>query len=74
MTDQNFDTNISISMYDLIISLSNAADLVRPELISHHKQVAYLSFKLGKQLRLSDEECRNLLLAGLLHDVGALSV
>lgn len=64
---------IRINMFELITSLTNAADLVRPELANHHKQVAYLSYRIAEQLNHSNDDFRNLLLAGLMHDVGALS-
>ncbi len=63
-----------ISMYDLLICLTNAVDLVSTEVADHHQQVAYLAFKLGEQLNLSSDEKKELLLAGLLHDMGALSL
>lgn len=63
-----------INMYDLLICLSNAVDLVSPEVANHHQQVAYLAFKLGEQLNLSNDEKKELMLAGLLHDMGALSL
>jgi putative nucleotidyltransferase with HDIG domain len=66
--------NIQVNMFSLIISLSNACDLVRPELFSHHKQVAYLSFKIAEKMNLPSDQCQNALLSGLLHDIGALSV
>jgi HD-GYP domain-containing protein (c-di-GMP phosphodiesterase class II) len=61
-------------MYDLLICLTNAIDLISPQVADHHQQVAYLAFKLGEQLDLSSEEKKELLLAGLLHDIGALSL
>jgi hypothetical protein len=30
---------MQLNMYDLILCLTNAADLVSPELANHHKQV-----------------------------------
>ena len=61
-------------MYDLLICLTNASDLVSPELANHHQQVAYLAFKIAEQMELPAEQKKELMLAGLLHDVGALSL
>jgi len=62
-----------INMYELLICLTNAGDLVCPKLANHHQQVAYLAFRLGQQMNLPQSQQRDLMLAGLLHDVGALS-
>jgi len=62
------------NMYELITCLTNAGDLIRPELTKHHLQVAYLASKIGAQLGLSKKIKKDLLLAGFLHDVGALSL
>ncbi|NLM45535.1 MAG: HD domain-containing protein [Firmicutes bacterium] len=62
-----------VNMYELVSSVTNACDLVSPELGNHHQQVAYLSYQIGTQIGLAQEQLKNLMLAGLLHDVGALS-
>lgn len=69
----DIDRNL-INMYELLICLTNAGDLISPELANHHQQVAYLAFKIAGQLDLPDEQKKELTLAGLLHDVGALSL
>lgn len=63
-----------INMYDLLICLTNAGDLISHEVAHHHQQVAYLAFRIGEQLGLPSEQKKNLMLAGLLHDVGAFSL
>lgn len=63
-----------IKLYDLMFSLSSAMDLVAPELFNHHQQVAYLSYQLGKEMNLSAEDSLNLLMAGIVHDIGSLSM
>ncbi len=65
---------MKIKLYDLMLSLSNAMDLVAPDLFNHHQQVAYLSYHLGKEMGLNAEESLNLLLAGIVHDIGSLSL
>lgn len=62
-----------VNMYDIISCLTNANDLVSPKLVGHHQKVAYLAFKIGEELNLPKSQQKNLVLAGLLHDVGALS-
>lgn len=63
-----------VNMYDLLVCLTNAEDLISPALANHHQQVAYLSLKIAEQAGLPVERRRTLVLAGLLHDVGALSL
>jgi len=63
-----------VNMVELIICLTNAEDLISPELANHHQQVAYLAFKIAEQLNLPIKQKRELIMAGLLHDVGALSL
>ena len=65
---------MKINMFDLILCLTNAADLVSPEIANHHKQVAYLAFRIGEEFGLSSEQKKDILMAGLLHDIGAFSV
>ncbi|NLZ93701.1 MAG: HD domain-containing protein [Firmicutes bacterium] len=64
--------NKLINMYDLITCLTNACDLINPQLVNHHQQVGYLALKIGEELRLPKKQLKDLILAGLLHDVGAL--
>lgn len=62
-----------INLFALLKSISDAQDLVSPLLSNHHQQVAYLSFRLANKLKLPIEEQRDIFLAGLVHDIGALS-
>ena len=41
---------------------------------SHHRRVAVISYYIGKQLNLSNDELFKLIIAAALHDIGALSV
>ncbi|MBP1736594.1 MAG: phosphohydrolase [Oscillospiraceae bacterium] len=65
---------MNINLYDLLKCLSSAQDLVNKELTNHHHQVAYLSYRIAEHINLSYEEKRNIILAGLLHDIGALAM
>jgi HD-GYP domain-containing protein (c-di-GMP phosphodiesterase class II) len=69
----NIDQNL-INMYELLVCLTNAGDLISPEVANHHQQVAYLAFKIAEQLNLPYDQKKELMLAGLLHDVGTLSL
>ena len=66
--------DIKVSILDLLRCLSRAQDLVNTELSRHHQQVAYLAFRLAERMGLGFEEKKHILLAGLLHDIGALAL
>jgi putative nucleotidyltransferase with HDIG domain len=65
---------IRVPIFDLVISISSIADLVNPLLMDHHKQVGYIAHALAQEMGLSLEERKSITLAGLLHDIGGLSV
>jgi putative nucleotidyltransferase with HDIG domain len=63
----------TIPVFDLIMSLSTAIDLLSPRLSGHHMRVAYISSVLARNLRIDGEERRQLVIAATLHDIGAFS-
>ncbi len=65
---------LRVSTFDMVLCLSRAVDLISPSLAHHHHQVAYIAHSLATELRLPPGQANNLLLAGALHDVGALSL
>ncbi len=64
---------IRCNFRELLLCLSDAQDLISPLLASHQQQVAYLSYRLAEQLGLSAQERKEIFLAALVHDLGALS-
>lgn len=64
---------IRINLYDLLTCFSNTQDLVSTRLTNHHQQVAYLAFCLSEYIGLPQSEQRDIFLAALIHDIGALS-
>ncbi len=64
----------TISIFDLILGLSQAVDLVSPLVANHHKRVAYIAFRLSCELELPAQERKDVTIAGALHDVGGLSL
>lgn len=64
---------LRVPLFELAVSLSDAMDLVSPVLANHHKCVAYTAVCIAEELDLAEEQQNDLLLAGLLHDSGALS-
>ncbi len=62
-----------VSLFDLVMCVSEMVDMVDPTVTDHHKRVAYLATSLAAELDFSPEERTDLLLAGILHDIGILT-
>lgn len=65
---------LRIESFEIILLLSNTIGLADPMLVNHNKQVAYISFFIGQELGLTNKEITDLILAGVLHDIGSFSV
>jgi HD-GYP domain-containing protein (c-di-GMP phosphodiesterase class II) len=63
-----------IPLFNMVMCLSNAMDLINQAVVDHHKRVAYIALSIAAEMGLSIEEQNNLILAGLLHDCGAFSL
>ncbi len=66
--------DVQIDFGNLLLSLSDAMDLARPDLASHGLRTAFIAWELGRELGIGQTALGTLLAAGLFHDVGALSV
>lgn len=58
----------------VLLSLATLLEAKDPYHQGHSTRVGDIAAQLGRELGLSDEECEGLRVAGLLHDIGALSV
>jgi HD-GYP domain-containing protein (c-di-GMP phosphodiesterase class II) len=65
---------IEISLFDLVFGLSEAVDLISTELNKHHQRVAYITYKIGTELKLPLKKLSTLTMAAALHDIGAVSL
>lgn len=63
----------TINLLDMVVSVSSAIDLVSPEMGNHHKRVAYIALAIAREMASPPELEQDLILSGLLHDIGALS-
>lgn len=63
----------SLRLFDFLMSLSDALELAFPRLARHQLRVAYLSLAISGKLGNSPERTSNIVIAALLHDIGALS-
>lgn len=64
--------DVKIDLFTLVMAFSRMLDRVIPELAGHHQRVGYFADKLAVALRVDSQQRLDLVLAGLLHDVGAL--
>lgn len=65
---------IKVSLFDLVLCLSDTTDLISPAITNHHKEVAYIALSLAKEIGLSSNRQNNILIGSALHDIGALSL
>jgi HD-GYP domain-containing protein (c-di-GMP phosphodiesterase class II) len=63
-----------IPFLDLVLSISEATDLIDVELNNHNKRVAFTSLNIADNLGLPNNFKYNLIIAGLLHDIGSFSL
>ena len=62
-----------ISIFDFAAAISEAVDLVAPALNNHHRKVANISCSIALAMDLPKDGIREIVLAALLHDIGAFS-
>lgn len=66
--------DLQVSMIDMVMCLSQATDVISHTVANHQKRVAYISCSLAGEMGYAPTDCNLLLMAGALHDVGALSL
>ena len=68
----NKSINKKVSFYNVIKTVSDSIDLMSEEITGHHKLVAYISLRIGKELELENNQLRKLVFSSLIHDIGIL--
>jgi HD-GYP domain-containing protein (c-di-GMP phosphodiesterase class II) len=63
-----------LELFSLLNCLSDIMDWISPELDNHHKQVAMISFRIAEEMNFGYEDLNDLVCAGILHDIGAISL
>jgi HD-GYP domain-containing protein (c-di-GMP phosphodiesterase class II) len=63
-----------ISVYDFVSAISETVDLVSPALNGHHRKVACISCNIALEMNLPNDEIQDIVLASMLHDIGAFSI
>ena len=74
MTKYECPNNSKVNLIDLISCLSDAMDYIDPDIVNHHKHVAYVALCIAEEMGMSVRERNTLILAGALHDIGAFSL
>lgn len=62
-----------ISLLDFVISIASAIDHIDARIAHHHKRVAYIANQIAREMRAPQKTQYDLVIAGLLHDIGVLS-
>jgi HD-GYP domain-containing protein (c-di-GMP phosphodiesterase class II) len=65
---------ISVNLGNFVLSLSDALDLAFSSLAMHQQRTAFIAWELGKRAKLEGKRLEHVFIAGLLHDIGALSI
>ncbi|MBI5575089.1 MAG: HD domain-containing protein [Deltaproteobacteria bacterium] len=63
-----------VMLDNLVLSLSDSLDLIHPKVVAHQQRVAYIALRLGREMGFRPQDLSDLMYAGVLHDIGALSV
>ncbi len=66
--------DLNIPLFNMVMCLSDAMDLISPIVTGHHKRVAYIASSLALEMGLSKRVQKELIIAGALHDIGAFSL
>lgn len=67
-------SDLSNVIFNVIQSLSIIGEFKDPYTAGHMERVSYIAKLIGRHLKLSDNEIRYLHIAGLLHDIGKITV
>lgn len=61
-------------MLKILKPLSGVMDLVSNSVVSHHKKVTYIAYRIGKEMNLDLRDLRNLVIAANIHDIGVFYI
>jgi len=68
------ETEIKVPFFDLIMSMTEAIDLISPLVKDHHLRVAYIAQNIASLFNLPPEDQNDVLVAAALHDIGAIGL
>lgn len=64
----------SVPLYDMVLCLSRAMDLIDGRMVNHHLRVAYIAGMVATEMGMDTRRRDALVLAATLHDAGAISL
>jgi putative nucleotidyltransferase with HDIG domain len=64
--------NNQISLFRLILSLSDSLDYFCPDLVDHQQRVTFMSVRIARKMGFSDADLVDVFLAASLHDIGII--
>jgi HD-GYP domain-containing protein (c-di-GMP phosphodiesterase class II) len=68
------DMDITIPLFDLVAAISKTINLLSNRLSNHQKSVACIASSIAQQTGLPHKTQQSLIIAGYLHDIGAVSL
>ena len=69
---KEYKNYIDTTLEKLIFDFSKVLNLVDTRMYDHHKQVAYIAYEIAKELNLSEDKIKEVILVGLIHDIGVV--
>lgn len=64
---------VSISLLDMVLCCARGLDFLHPQISEHHLRVALIAASIARAMALPDRSVHDVLVAGALHDIGAVS-
>ncbi|MDR2957689.1 MAG: HD domain-containing protein [Coriobacteriales bacterium] len=64
----------TVSIYDFVNAIAETLDLASPALNNHHNRVAHIAGNIAQRMGLPPEEIQEIIMAAMLHDIGAFSL
>lgn len=64
--------SVDVALFDMVMSLSRALDLLHPAIGEHHLRVAYLCASIAEHAGFRSNEIQEIIIAGALHDIVAV--
>lgn len=65
---------LRINLFDMTTAVARVVDIMSPAIGAHHLRVAYLACRIGETLGVSAIERNDLIMAAILHDIGAFTL
>lgn len=63
----------SFDYLQVLNTISGLANVINPQIKNHHERVACIALYIAREAGLSQARCRNIFIAAMVHDIGALA-